>query len=99
MHLTIQALIRALMAIRLRKRRHRPPATRGSGSVSYSVKCGETDKAVLLAKRGSRRYQWRGFSRRSSAVEHPLRKRVVGGSNPSAGTSLHKGGSGRHNLV
>jgi hypothetical protein len=26
------------------------------------------------------------FSRRSSAVEHPLRKRVVGGSNPSAGT-------------
>jgi hypothetical protein len=28
------------------------------------------------------------FSRRSSAVEHPLRKRVVGGSNPSAGTVL-----------
>src|SRR5581483_10127899 len=35
-----------------------------------------------------RLYQWRAFSRRSSAVEHPLRKRVVGGSNPSAGTSL-----------
>jgi hypothetical protein len=41
---------------------------------------------VLLAKRGPRRYQLRGSSRRSSAVEHPLRKRVVGGSNPSAGT-------------
>jgi hypothetical protein len=27
-------------------------------------------------------------SRRSSVVEHPLRKRVVGGSNPSAGTTL-----------
>ena len=26
--------------------------------------------------------------RRSSVVEHPLRKRVVGGSNPSAGTTL-----------
>src|SRR5262249_12291269 len=29
-------------------------------------------------------------SRRSSAVEHPLRKRVVGGSNPSAGTTCHR---------
>ena len=28
------------------------------------------------------------WGRRSSAVEHPLRKRVVGGSNPSAGTTL-----------
>ena len=36
-----------------------------------------------------RLYQRRQFtdSRRSSAVEHPLRKRVVGGSNPSAGTT------------
>ena len=48
------------------------------------------NKAVLLAKRGLRRYQLRGFSRRSSAVEHPLRKRVVGGSNPSAGTSFDR---------
>lgn len=45
-----------------------------------------TIRPVLLANWGLRRYQWRGFSRRSSAVEHPLRKRVVGGSNPSAGT-------------
>ena len=49
-----------------------------------------TNKPVLLANRGLRRYQWRGFSRRSSAVEHPLRKRVVGGSNPSAGTSFDR---------
>lgn len=28
------------------------------------------------------------WGRRSSVVEHPLRKRVVGGSNPSAGTTL-----------
>ena len=42
----------------------------------------------LLAKPAPYRYSGRDFSRRSSAVEHPLRKRVVGGSNPSAGTSL-----------
>jgi hypothetical protein len=29
------------------------------------------------------------ISRRSSGVEHPLRKRVVGGSNPSAGTNFN----------
>ena len=29
-----------------------------------------------------------GLCRRSSVVEHPLRKRVVGGSNPSAGTII-----------
>jgi hypothetical protein len=46
------------------------------------------DEGVLLANHDVRRYLWRFFSRRSSAVEHPLRKRVVGGSNPSAGTTL-----------
>jgi hypothetical protein len=49
---------------------------------------GKVVLAVLLANHGPRRYLWRFFSRRSSAVEHPLRKRVVGGSNPSAGTNF-----------
>jgi hypothetical protein len=68
---------------------------RGSGSVSYSVKGGGTDKVLYwlycLPSEVHADISGAGFSRRSSAVEHPLRKRVVGGSNPSAGTSLHNG--------
>src|SRR5207237_7082347 len=90
MYPTIRGSIQASIAIRYRKARRRQPAMPGSGYVSCSVKNGATNQAVLLAKRGPRRYQWRVFSRRSSAVEHPLRKRVVGGSNPSAGTNFFK---------
>jgi hypothetical protein len=68
---------------------------RGSGSVSYSVKGGATDKVLYwlycLPSEVHADISGAGFSRRSSAVEHPLRKRVVGGSNPSAGTSLNNG--------
>jgi hypothetical protein len=58
----IPALIRPLMAIRFPRHQRRQPATHGSGSVSYSAETALNAKlhlVVLLAKRGSRRYQWR----------------------------------------
>ena len=61
----------------------RDPWQRFIGSCSVR----RIDGVRIACQAGRRRYQWRGFSRRSSAVEHPLRKRVVGGSNPSAGTT------------
>ena len=72
-----------------------PPGTPGSGCGSCSVK--QRAMVVLLANHGLRRYLWRSFSRRSSAVEHPLRKRVVYFGMVLLGSKV-RGADRRHNV-
>ena len=60
--------------------------------------------AGLLANAGARSLRGARFRRfrpcrRSSVVEHPLRKRGVGGSNPSAGTSFCNPKIGKERFV